>query len=102
MLPGTFAKVVILAGESCGMTVPLSAVLYGPGGAFLQVVNDGRVESRRVRVGFLSGANAEIREGVHENDIVVARAGAFLREGDSVRQVLIDGFAAKSVGLARR
>jgi hypothetical protein len=30
----------------------------------------------------------EIREGVAEGDIVVARAGALLREGDPVRPVM--------------
>jgi HlyD family secretion protein len=102
MQAGAFAKVVVFAGESCGMTAPLSAILYGPGGAYLQVVSDGRIETRRVRVGFLSGNTVEIREGVEENDIVVAKAGAFLREGDSVRQVLIDGYDGRSFGLAGR
>jgi len=99
---GAFAKIVIFAGESCGMTVPLSAILYGPGGSFLQVVSDGKIETRRVRVGFLSENNAQIREGVGENDIIVAKAGAFLREGDTVTPVLIGGYVGKNVGLARR
>ena len=75
-------------GRSCGATIPLSAVLYGPEGAIVQVVRDERVETRRVRVGLLSGGNAEIREGLNEGDMVVARAGAFLREGDRVRPIL--------------
>jgi multidrug efflux pump subunit AcrA (membrane-fusion protein) len=63
----------------------LSAVLYGPEGAVVQVVRDDRIETRRVRVGLLSGGKAEIREGLSEGDQVVARAGTFLREGDRVR-----------------
>jgi hypothetical protein len=35
----------------------------------------------------------EIREGVSEGDIVVARAGALLREGDPVRPVTSDANA---------
>lgn len=102
MQAGSFVKINVVGGESCGMTVPLSAILYGPGGAFVQVVKDRKVETRRVRVGFLSGNAAEIREGVNENDMVVAKAGAFLREGDIVRSVLAgarisgDGWADES------
>jgi hypothetical protein len=36
-------------------------------------------------VGLLAEGEAEIREGLAEGDMVVARAGAFFREGDRVR-----------------
>src|SRR5262245_42843426 len=94
---GAYARAIIEVGRSCGATIPLSAVLYGPEGAIVQVVRDDRVETRRVRVGLLSGGNAEIREGLNEGDLVVARAGAFLREGDRVRPILAEG----SAGAAR-
>jgi HlyD family secretion protein len=84
---GAYARAIVEVGRSCGATIPLSAVLYGPEGAVVQVVRDDRVETRRVRVGLLSGGNAEIREGLNEGDMVVARAGAFLREGDRVRPI---------------
>jgi len=38
-------------------------------------------------VGLMSAGQVEIREGIAEGDIVVARAGALLREGDPVRPV---------------
>jgi hypothetical protein len=84
---GAYARAVVDVGRSCGAAIPLSAVLYGPEGAVVQVVREDRVETRRVRVGLLSGGNAEIREGLNEGDMVVARAGAFLREGDRVRAI---------------
>jgi multidrug efflux pump subunit AcrA (membrane-fusion protein) len=90
---GAYARAIVEVGRSCGATVPLSAVLYGPEGAIVQVVRDDRVETRRVRVGLLAGGNAEIREGLNEGDMVVARAGAFLREGDRVRPILAEGGA---------
>ena len=65
--------------------MPLTAVLYGPAGTVVQVVRRARVETRRVEVGLMSGGQVEIREGLQEGDIVVARAGALLREGDPVR-----------------
>jgi HlyD family secretion protein len=91
---GAYARAIVEVGRSCGATIPLSAVLYGPEGAIVQVVRDDRVETRRVRVGLLSGGNAEIREGLNEGDMVVARAGAFLREGDRVRPILAEGGAS--------
>ncbi|MFL5040716.1 MAG: efflux RND transporter periplasmic adaptor subunit [Xanthobacteraceae bacterium] len=90
---GAYARAIVEVGRSCGATIPLSAVLYGPEGAIVQVVRDDRVETRRVRVGLLSGGNAEIREGLNEGDMVIARAGAFLREGDRVRPILAEGGA---------
>jgi HlyD family secretion protein len=35
----------------------------------------------------MSGGQVEIRDGLVEGDIVVARAGALLREGDQVRPI---------------
>ena len=83
--PGAFATASIDMGQSCGAAVPLSALLYGPQGSIVQVVRDNRIETRQVKVGLFEGKNAEILEGVAAGDIVVARAGAFLREGDFVR-----------------
>jgi multidrug efflux pump subunit AcrA (membrane-fusion protein) len=84
---GAFGRAKIEIAERCGPAVPLSAVLYGPGGAIVQTVRDGRVETRRVTVGLIAAGQAEIREGLAEGDTIVARAGAFLREGDRVRAV---------------
>ncbi len=83
--PGAFAIATIDAGQSCGPAAPLSSVLYGPEGAIIQVVRDNRIETRRVRVGLFGGADAEIRRGLTPGEMVVVRAGAFLREGDLVR-----------------
>jgi HlyD family secretion protein len=86
---GAFGRAKIEVGRRCNAAVPLSAILYGPGGALVQVVRDGRIETRRVSVGLLAAGQAEIREGLSEGDMVVARAGAFVREGDRVRPVLV-------------
>jgi HlyD family secretion protein len=80
-------RAIIKTGESCGVSVPLTAVLYSPAGTVVQVVRRDRIETKRVEVGLLSGGQIEIREGLSEGDIVVARAGALLREGDPVRPV---------------
>jgi multidrug efflux pump subunit AcrA (membrane-fusion protein) len=84
---GAFGRAIIDLGQRCGLGVPMSAVLYGAGGAVVQVVRDNRVETRRVSVGLLAAGQAEIREGVSKGEMVIARAGAFVRDGDRVRAV---------------
>jgi multidrug efflux pump subunit AcrA (membrane-fusion protein) len=87
LLANSSARAMIKTGQSCGVAVPLTAVLYGSAGTVVQVVRRARVETKRVEVGLMAGGQVEIRDGVAEGDIVVARAGALLREGDLVRPV---------------
>ncbi|MGA7071127.1 efflux RND transporter periplasmic adaptor subunit [Bradyrhizobium sp.] len=86
-------RAMITTGQSCGVSVPLTAVLYGSAGTVVQVVRRARVETKRVETGLMSGGQIEIREGLAEGDIVVARAGALLREGDPVRPVTAEAEA---------
>jgi multidrug efflux pump subunit AcrA (membrane-fusion protein) len=88
LLVNSSARAMITTGKSCNnVAVPLTAVLYGSAGTVVQVVRRARVETKRVEVGLMSGGQVEIRDGLQEGDIVVARAGALLREGDPVRPV---------------
>jgi hypothetical protein len=87
LLVNSSGRALIKTGQSCGVSVPLTAILYGTAGTVVQVVRRARVETRRVEVGLMSGGQVEIRDGLVEGDIVVARAGALLREGDPVRPV---------------
>jgi multidrug efflux pump subunit AcrA (membrane-fusion protein) len=89
LMSNSYARAVITTGESCGIAVPLTAVLYSTGGTVVQVVKRQRVETRRVEIGLMSGGRVEVREGLNDGDVVVARAGALLREGDPVRPVTI-------------
>lgn len=95
LLVNASGRATIKTGESCNVAVPLSAILYGNGGAVIQVVRRQRIETRRVEVGLLSAGQVEIKDGVTEGDIVVARAGALLREGDPVRTIMADTTATK-------
>lgn len=88
LLINSSGRAMIKTGQSCNVAVPLTAVLYGSAGTVVQVVRRNRVETRRVEVGLMSGGEVEIREGLNEGDVVVARAGALLREGDAVRPVM--------------
>ncbi|CAN5186011.1 HlyD family efflux transporter periplasmic adaptor subunit [soil metagenome] len=93
LMANSYARALIKTGESCGVSVPLTAILYGSAGTVVQVVRRERVETRRVEVGLMSGGRVEIREGIAEGDMVVARAGAMLREGDPVRPLTAEAAA---------
>jgi HlyD family secretion protein len=88
LLINSSGRALIKTSESCGVSVPLTAVLYGPAGTVIQVVRRARVETKQVEVGLMSGGQIEIKDGIAEGDMVVARAGALLREGDPVRPVM--------------
>jgi len=87
MLVNASGRAKITAGQSCGVSVPLTAILYGDDSTVVQVIRRDRVETHRVDVGLMSGGQVEIKSGVNENDVVVAKAGALLREGDPVRPI---------------
>ena len=73
----------------------MSAVLYGRDGAVVQVVRDNRIETRKVKIGLYAGGDVEIREGVAEGETIILRAGAFLRESDRVRPILLEQTTAR-------
>jgi HlyD family secretion protein len=87
LLVNSSGRAQIKTRQSCGVSVPLTAILYGSAGTVVQVVRRARVETRRVETGLMSAGQVEITSGLQEGDIVVARAGALLREGDPVRPV---------------
>lgn len=85
---GAFGRGKIETAESKGLSVPASAVLYDEKGATILIVRDNKVVAASVKTGLAAEGNVEIRSGVALDDLVVARAGTFLRDGDSVRPIL--------------
>ncbi len=84
---GSFARAQVETARRDGVLAPLSAVLFQPGGAVVQVVRDGLVETRPVQVGLRDGAHAEIREGLAAGETVVSVSGTFIRGGDRVTPI---------------
>lgn len=84
---GTFGRASVEVARADGVFVPLSAVLFDRGTATVQVVKDGAVEARRVRIGVRADGRVEIRDGVALGEDVVAVSGTFLRAGDRVTPV---------------
>ena len=92
---GSFARAAVEVARHEGVLAPLSAVLFQSGGAVVQVVRDGVVETRRVQVGLRSGTQAEITEGLAAGDSVVAVSGTFIRGGDRVTPVSVPSAKAE-------
>ena len=87
---GMFANATIDASRSCGASVPRSAVVKRRDGATIQVIRDGKVETRNIKLGLLSDNTVEVRDGIRDGDIVVANAGTSLRDGDAVKTIFAD------------
>lgn len=86
--PGTYARGLVELGRREALTVPLSAVMFDADGAYVMVVQDGIVHERRVVAGLKGQGRVQIEEGLAPTDVVVMRAGGFLRDGDRVRTVM--------------
>ena len=84
---GSFARAVVETARRQGVVTPLSAILFQPGGAVVQVVRDGVVETRPVQVGLRNGLQAEIGQGLAAGESVVSVSGTFVRGGDKVTPV---------------
>jgi len=85
---GGFARGLVTVAQSSGLGVPSGAIMYSGTGPVVQVVKDGKVVTRPVVVGLAAGGRTEIKTGLAAGDLVVSRAGTFLREGDAVRPIL--------------
>ncbi|MCI0466439.1 MAG: efflux RND transporter periplasmic adaptor subunit [Beijerinckiaceae bacterium] len=80
--PGMFASAAVDASQSYGIAVPREAVSYQSEGTSVQIVRDGKIETRKVRAGLSSDTAVEISQGLNEGDIVVADSGTSLYDGD--------------------
>ncbi len=83
---GAFARGDVEVARHTGNAVPVASLLYGNDDSVsVLLVRDGRVEERKVEPGLSAGGFVEIRHGLSAGDVIVARAGPFLRTGDAVR-----------------
>ena len=84
---GGFGRGAIEVARHDGVLVPLSAVLFQPDGARVQVVQAGIVQTRPVTLGLQSAGVAEIARGLAAGETVVSVSGTFVRDGDRVAAV---------------
>ena len=93
---GAFARGIVELGRHTGVSVPQSAIAFGKAGASVQVLVQGQVRTRLVRLGLVGDGYLEIKSGLQEGEQVVARAGSFLRDGDRVVGVVEGAMDADS------
>lgn len=84
---GMFASAEIVAAEKEGLTLPLSAVTATDGKTVARKVENGIVTLVPVETGIQDGQAIEIVKGLSAGDEVVAKAGAYVRDGDRVNPV---------------
>ena len=85
---GSFARGTVEIARSTGLLLPVSAVNDSDGQKTVQVVDGGVVATRTVTVGLSDAGRVEITSGLAPGDLVVSRAGTFLRDGDHVKPLL--------------
>ncbi len=89
---GMFAQGRLAIGRAQALLVPGDAVVRRDGRAFVFTVgDDGRVRERVVELGGAHGDLVEVRDGLAQDDRVVARGAGFLGDGDLVRVVEGEG-----------
>lgn len=87
LTPGLFANALITTERRDALTVPATAVTSEGRASHVLVVRDGRVQRREVDAGLIWQGRREIRGGLDAGETVIARAGAFFRDGDPVNAV---------------
>ena len=84
---GMFLTAEVKVAEQDMLAVPVTAVGSGPEGSTVMRVRDGVAERVNVATGIRDGSLIGISEGLSEGDLVVTKAGAFVRDGDHINPV---------------
>ena len=87
---GMFAEAEVIAAERETMVIPITALGALNGQPTVMRVADGLVTRVNVTPGIRDGGFVEIVEGLAVGDTVVAKAGAFVRDGDRINPVPVD------------
>lgn len=90
---GAFASGDVETAVRQSLSVPASAVLMARDGPTVAVIESGRVRTRSIETGLEDGERIEVRKGLSAGDVVIAKAGPFLHDGDAVNVVLAQGTA---------
>jgi HlyD family secretion protein len=85
---GAFGSGMIQTATSHGLALPVTALSTAAGESTVLAVNGQKVERRVVTTGLSVAGLVEIKSGLADGDTVIARAGSFLRDGDTVRPLL--------------
>jgi HlyD family secretion protein len=84
---GSFARAEVETARRAGLAVPLSALAYHQNDVSVQLVVDNKIKTQAVKLGILANGYAEVVQGLKEGDVIVLKAGTFLRDGDIITPV---------------
>ncbi|MDO8883580.1 MAG: efflux RND transporter periplasmic adaptor subunit [Pseudotabrizicola sp.] len=84
---GMYVEAEILVAEHDVIAVPVTAVGSGPDGTSVMKVTGDSVSRLPVQTGIRDGGWVEILSGLTEADVVVTKAGAFVRDGDRINPI---------------
>ncbi|CDZ49157.1 efflux RND transporter periplasmic adaptor subunit [Neorhizobium galegae] len=84
---GMYASAEIVITETNALALPLSAVTTGRDGSTARKVEDNVVKQVKIETGIQDGGFVQVVSGLTAGDIVVAKAGAFVRDGDKIAPV---------------
>ncbi len=85
--PGMYAMAEVLVAEHQAAAVPISALGISPSGPIALKVTGDIARQVAVKTGIRDGAWVEITDGLAPGQQVVAKAGAFVRDGDKITPV---------------
>lgn len=92
--PGMYASAEMVIAQTNGLALPQSAVTTDRKGSFARRVEDGVVKQVTVKTGIQDAGFVQIESGLKAGDQVVAKAGAFVRDGDRIRPVPVETTAS--------
>lgn len=84
---GMYVEAEVLIAERDTLAVPVTAVGSMAGNTTVMRVKDNMAEQVVVTAGIRDGGWVEIQSGLQVGDVVVAKAGAFVRDGDHINPI---------------
>lgn len=84
---GMFADADIVVAQRRAVVVPVTSLNISSEGADVLKISDGIARRTTVITGIREGGMVEITRGLEIGDLLVAKAGAFVRDGDRVKPV---------------
>ena len=91
---GMFASAEIIVSERPVLSLPLTAVTAEKDGMYVRKLDKDRVTMTKVDTGVQDGDFIEIAKGLAEKDVVVEKAGAYVRDGDRITPVFPKNIAS--------
>ncbi len=91
---GMYGSAEIIVAETKALALPLSAVNTSRNGSFTRMVENDVVKQVNIGTGIQDSGFVEITSGLKAGDVVVAKAGAFVRDGDKIAPVAEDSAAS--------